>query len=414
VAAWFVRPRVREVLGFILLFAILLFAAFSVSIAGSMPRQRIFISDLLLETLILCVAIALLFRKLTLSKAGWWTVAGAALLIFYAAGLVAVRASTGITTTTPFMVLRVMVPAVAAFLAIDTGIVPRRGVIKAMVACTTTVMLLQASHWLELGAEGIRLTIFGSSINYFLACSSLMLFASIYTLLHASYRPGWRLLAYLNATLFTFFILIAGSRTAFGVACAIALFFSLVMLFSRRKALLLRLLLCVAAGVGLAFLCYRFDVADSVDLMNRILSMVHLVPTPDSVAGSDFVRWDLWNVVIRYILKTDGFFGGGKFLFATKAGGSQLPPHNFILELLVTIGIPGLIVFLGTVGAVLRYSLRNTRGWRNFIAVLFPSLIFFGYGFFHPFVSTGVLVNILFWCWLGIGLKHNAWKWERP
>lgn len=410
---FFSPARWQEIAAFVAMIALILSAAFSIFVFKSQkPYRRTFLVDLLLESGTIAIAIALTFRKLTMTRAGWFAVAGSVLLTLDAGAIYAFKAYTGHVQSSPLAVVRVIVPAIAVFLAIDTGVFPRRGLVKAMIVAFTGFFAAQTFRWIDLGADAIRATIFGSSINYFLACGTLLLFASLYALLHDAYSWGWRALAFVNVSLFTFHVIVSGSRTSFGVACAISLFFGLVLLTSRRKKLLLALFLFVFLGGGAAAVCYHFDASGSVDTINRLLSLFHAVPTPDTVSGSDFVRWDLWDSAIRAILRPDGLLGGGTFNFPI-GGGRTAPAHNFILEILVSMGLPGLILFLATTGAIVVYSVRNTAGWRNVVAVFLPVLIFFGFGFFHPFVSTGVLANVLFWTWLGFGLKENSWKWTR-
>ena len=410
---FFTPARWQEIATFAVMIALILSAAFSILVFKSQkPYRRTFLVDLLLESGTVAIAIALTFRKLNMTRAGWIAVTGSVLLTLYAGIIYAFKASTGSSLDSSLAVARVIVPAIAVFLAIDTGVFPRRGLVKAMIVAFTGFFVAQTLRWVDIGAASIGATIFGSSINYFLACGTLLLFASLYALLHESYSWVWRGLAFVNVSLFSFHVVVSGSRTSFGVACVVSLFFGLVLLTSRRKGLLLALLLFAFLGVSAAAICYHFDISGSADTINRLLSLFHAVPTPDTVSGSDFVRWDLWNTAIKSILRPRGIFGGGTYYFPI-GGGRTAPAHNFVLEILVSVGLPGLIIFLSTTGAIIVYSVRNTAGWRNIVAVFLPVLIFFGFGFFHPFVSTGVLVNILFWTWLGFGLKENSWKWTR-
>jgi O-antigen ligase len=406
--------RWQETAAFAVMMALILSAGFSVIVFQSQsPYRRTFLVDLLLECGTIALAIALTYRKLNMSLAGWIAVSGSVLLIIDAAAIYSIKAAMGTLQDSPFEVVRVMAPAIAIFLAIDTGVFPRRGLAKAMVLAFTGLFLAETLHWIDKGALSINSTIIHSSINYFLACGTLLLFASIYVLFHEAYSWIWNGLALVNVALFSFHIIVSGSRTSFGVACVIALFFGVVMLTSKRKGLFLVLLATVLLGFAAAAVCYQEDVAGCVDSINRLLSLFNVVPTPTTVSGSDFVRWDLWEAAIKTILRPDGFFGGGSFDFPVGSNGKTAPAHNFILEILVSIGLPGLILFLSTTTAILVLSIRNTSGWRNIFALFLPILIFFGFGFFHPFVSTGVLANVLFWTWLGFGLKENVWKWVK-
>lgn len=187
-------------------------------------------------------------------------------------------------------------------------------------------------------------------------------------------------------------ILISGSRIAVGLLGTLLL----THLFSSIRSLLsfARFLVLIALVLLLVFasLYLNPDIGFRIERFSVFLEQGEM---RKDIVGSDALRFGLWETSVERVGDSLLFGHGSPYL--TVSFRTVIPPHNFILEILLAFGLIGLALYiLGTiltVGAVL-YDARHTpREWRAFLQLL---VVFFGIAFFHPFVSTGNEFNILF------------------
>jgi len=123
-----------------------------------------------------------------------------------------------------------------------------------------------------------------------------------------------------------------------------------------------------------------------------------------NVTESNSMRDLLWKKSVEYI-KESPFWGRTSidveiemtFFGKTEPVKVTQSPHNFILEMWLALGLPGLILYGTIILTVLIFILRKKTGIGGKIAlftILFP---LFGFSFFQPLVTCYFAISLLLW-----------------
>lgn len=133
-----------------------------------------------------------------------------------------------------------------------------------------------------------------------------------------------------------------------------------------------------------------------------------------SIIDSDNMRTKLWEKSIYYI-KQNPIFGKSsvdidiemKFVNSDETTTVIQVPHNFILEMWLGLGLPGMIMYLFLIGYLVLKVIKkniNLNLKMNFMLTLFSILAF---SFLQPLVTCYFVISMLFWFNFYLYLKEE-------
>ncbi|MGE5552022.1 MAG: O-antigen ligase family protein [Bacteroidota bacterium] len=245
--------------------------------------------------------------------------------------------------------------------------------------------------------------VFACSLNY---TAALMLFLAVVSGgLYIHPAPGTKsLLAGFGYAAGFSLTLISGSRGGF-IALILGTAFLSVFLCKKDRYRLLGLVL-LAVLISTPFAVAAKDVA--------IRTISFLVPNAPDVtfASSDIFRTSIWELAWAKFLRQPVFGVGFDDLYVADLGKS-MPAHSAVLELLLGVGLFGLIVYL----AIGFCFMNRMYHWRNkpLAASLLASLAALAASVaIQPFLTTGRALNLIMGIVIGLGLRVLDAAREEP
>jgi len=225
---------------------------------------------------------------------------------------------------------------------------------------------------------------YARTMGFFLLCLAWIFDKTIF----------WRKIVVIALFLPTvYFLICAATRAPF----AIALFLAFIYVFfaSRIKKIAKSFILLIIGGAAIQFLSGSF-------MIMRILTVFK------SVEFSSSVRGFIWNTVLKNLSNIPLWgIGIGSFkIFLPKMLKHIQHPHNSFLEMLIELGIPGLMMYLILMFPIpllgLKKYLANRKTRNNQIYVLEFGLLIWSYGFLNSLINDALAGGIFEWISLGI------------
>jgi len=231
---------------------------------------------------------------------------------------------------------------------------------------------------------------FGSG-NYSSAIM-LILIPVIYFYLRQGISIKINFIAYIGILLMIISIVFSGSRSNFIVLLFQLLFFLLFIQknFIKKVKAILALLLIAVIGYNIVIMVnpelyfvierYLFFFGNNSSKRNDILY-------------SDIIRNNLKNQAM-VLIRENKFWGTGLARIPT----SDIPIHNFVYEILLGLGLVGLVTYMLYVFYLLKLLHKHIK-YNSLIRKLYIVLIatFFSISWVHPFMTTGKEFNFIFW-----------------
>ena len=246
------------------------------------------------------------------------------------------------------------------------------------------IILILFVDWLTISKfilDGNRdFSFIGGSANYLGAINSIIL---IYVLKFFSKKPkAYELIWYI--TILAIFVM-TGSRSLLIILIGILLAY---LYFEKNKIMRHRCSFFAASIVTIAIVILSSVL--NFGYLNRSLNVFNTVKDNSRLflAASSLTQYNgysLWQKIIG---------NGDVNIQICEQEGFQAPSHNFILEILLCYGGLGLFLYICCIILITYFMyFDKTCNNKNYILLLW--LVFWGYGFVHPFVTTGHLFQFI-------------------
>lgn len=179
-------------------------------------------------------------------------------------------------------------------------------------------------------------------------------------------------------------ILLSGSRTAF----AVVLFIFLSLLFVHQNTIKDSLkTLCIIVSLGLIIFIVYENVPELKELLDRAM-----IALQGSNALKDDVRVIAWQAAFDNFQKYNQFIGSGSNMVYQFGR----PAHNFFIEILLTDGFIGIILFAYMyISNFFKLFIRASYIKKFFLLQLTIATIIVAY--VQPFFSTSFTIGIIVW-----------------
>jgi len=147
--------------------------------------------------------------------------------------------------------------------------------------------------------------------------------------------------------------------------------------------------------------------SNSTEIHSNIADNIVIISTEENNDGG---RFTLWRLGLSEI-KKNIFTGTGKILYAFKTGDQISQPmsfHNFILEIMVSIGAIGLILYATVIiNPILSASrvIVKSKGYTVLFMLLLSVSFILSFSLFEPFVMVNIIVMLL---WVIISTIYNV------
>lgn len=237
------------------------------------------------------------------------------------------------------------------------------------------------------------------------------------------------IIIWINITLSAIISLLSGSRISF-VLYPLVFFLSFFNNFKIRKKTILSF---IVFSLLIGFFCtlaYRRDYNGARDSINRsfftivekssvINFMIGKFKLPDTIpsrAGTNAINSDLMRKNIQEntikTIKENFLFGVGNTDIKFKATFIDIEnfyldmvqsPHNFILELLISIGIIGLAFYLYMIINIILIIIKKHKNDKkeitNFFLIIGSTYF---YSFYEPLITVQLAISFIFWIIIAI------------
>lgn len=265
-----------------------------------------------------------------------------------------------------------------------------------------------------------------------------------------------KLIVFINIILITIFSILSGSRMGL-LLCPFVVFFSYFLIYKiSKKSILLFIGLVSIVFVSIASIIYfnlydsRENVFRSVEPIIKIFAdeskiakklepieniesnisennniiidnkdsdstiISNIDEQNSSVTDSNNMRLSLWEKSIYYICKSP-IFGIGStdididmyFSNLTEPVKLIQSPHNFILEMCIAFGLPGMFIYLFIIVISIIKVFHQKIDIYNKFNFLLSLVSILGFSFFQPLVTSYFAISILMWINYYIYLKED-------
>lgn len=321
-----------------------------------------------------------------------------------------------------FIVMRVMVFPIVLVLLFRQYRVSRKSVFAGLLLFVTCVNVYQIISLFRT-VHSFRQLKGLQNINIYL-CFTLAALPMIISFA-SSYKNSckWKcslakVVAYFNIFAIICFSLFSGSRIA-GIMCpvvGIGSFFlangiskksvvSFLIVLALLTVLICGILLLDVYDARIDFFRTAGPVISAADInVSSMGSGGELQETGNSVTDSNSMRGALWEKSIAYI-KENPIFGRSSIDIDCEMhfSGSKEPtkivqsPHNFILEMWLSLGLPGMLLYLLMVGLCALKILFGKMAASRKGLYLLTMFAVFGFSFFQPLVTSYFAVSLILW-----------------
>lgn len=275
------------------------------------------------------------------------------------------------------------------------------------------------------------------NINIYLCFSSaltpiLISSSNSYTTKDGKFYYFIKSVIFINLLLISIFSLLSGSRI--GIIMFPLVFsgsYFLINKFSIKT--ILKYLGFVLVVSGLIFTIIHYSIFDSKKNIDRATESVNTIiidketdtdndvehsikdTNNNTVVDSNNMRNLIWKNSINYILKSP-FFGRTsvdiefEMFYANLTTPVKMvqSPHNFILEMWLALGLPGLVIYMFMILFLLFKILKSNLKVSNKLNFMLSMFAIFGFSFFQPLVTCYFVISLLLWLILFIYIKEEA------